>query len=87
MFLTITSIGLNIAYNKSTEQYPGNYGGGTSEKAVDGHKKYSFAADDCVHTNWYTSTTEAWWRVDLGDTYKLTGIKIYNRDQARMFVL
>jgi len=86
-YLFIAPIGQNIAYKKSTEQFPDNFGNGTSDKAVDGHKQYTYAADLCAHTNWYTWTTEAWWRVDLGDTYRLTGVKIHNRNEARMFVL
>jgi len=80
--------GPNIALNKVTEQHPGDYDIGTSDKAVDGNTgdPNSFTILVCAHTDWNASTTEAWWRVDLGDTYRLTGIKIYNRDQARMFM-
>ena len=80
--------GPNIALNKVTEQHPGVYATGTSDKAVDGKtgKPMTYTINECSHTDWNTSTPEAWWRVDLGDTYRLTGIKIYNRDQARMFM-
>jgi len=86
-YLSIASIGLNIASNKATEQFPDNFGGGTSDKAVDGYKRHALSADMCAHTNWFASTTVAWWRVDLGDWYILTGVKIFNRDQAGMFLL
>jgi len=84
-YFPIASTGPNIALNKTTEQYPGVFGGGISDNAVDGNRAHTHMATLCAHTNWNTSITEAWWRVDLDDTFKLTGIKIYNRNQERMF--
>ena len=78
--------GPNIALNKVTEQHPGDYGNGTSDKAVDGNTGDPKYYTICAHTNWNASTPEAWWRVNLGDTYRLTGIKIHNRNQSRMFM-
>jgi len=84
--LPIALTGPNIAFSKSTYQYPGVLGDGKSNKAVDGDTTHSgsVTCTDCAHTDLYnTGATETWWRVDLGDTYRLTGIKIYNRDRRR----
>ena len=83
-YFPIASTGPNIALNKTTEQSPGVYGDGTSDKAVDGNRAHTIDASKCTHTDWYKSTTEAWWRVDLDDTFRLTGVKIYNRNQECM---
>jgi len=75
-------------FSKDTEQFPGAYLNGTSDKAVDGDTTNSFNASKCAHTEWNTWNTEAWWSVDLGDTYKITGIKIYNRERnSKLFLL
>ena len=84
--LYIASTEPNIARNKATEQYPMIYDRGTSDKAVDGKTANTDFAIYCAHTDWNTWTTEAWWRVDLGDTYRLTGIKIYNRNRIGTFM-
>jgi len=73
--------GPNIALGKDTEQFPGAYLKGTSDNAVNGDTTNTLDVSKCAHTDWNSSITEAWWRVDLGDTYKITGIKIYNRDR------
>jgi len=76
--------GPNIALYKMTEQYPGYIKRGTSYNAVNGNTTNSGLNNLCAQTDWNnTGATEAWWRVDLGDTFKLTGIKIYNRDRKR----
>ena len=55
---------------------------GTSDKAVDGVTRHSEHAFECAHTDWNASLyTEAWWGIDLGDNYIMTGIKIYNRER------
>ena len=82
-----TSTGPNIALGKDTEQFPGAHENGTSDKAVDGDTTNSYDAPRCAHTEWNTWNTAAWWRVDLGDSYKITGIKIYNRDRDSMLFL
>ena len=78
--------GRNIALGKDTEQFPGAFTNGTSDKAVNGDTTHYSFADHCAHTEWNTSILEAWWRVDLGDTYNITGIKIYNRDRDSKFL-
>jgi len=77
--------GPNIAIGKPTDQYPGVLDNGTPEKAVDGVKGNSWNATDCAHTQQGNMTDRAWWTVDLGDEYRVTGIKIFNRDKKRKF--
>jgi len=85
---TLVSIkGPNIALNKPTEQYPGKYQNGTSDKAVDGITEHSSFASECAHTYWVDTSSASWWRVDLGDAVRIIGIKIYNRDRYSMCLL
>jgi len=79
--LSPLSTGPNIALGKDTEQFPGAFENGISGNAVNGNTTNTHIASQCAHTEWNSSITEAWWRVDLGDAYKITGIKIYNRNQ------
>ena len=59
------------------------YENGTPDKAVDGVKENSGAGGVCANTNQGNTTHRAWWKVDLGDEYRVTGIKIFNRDKQR----
>ena len=74
-------LGTNIALNKSATQGPGIYAGQTADKAVDGNTTNKNDGR-CAHTTEGNTTTRAWWQVDLGDTYRITGVKIYNRDKS-----
>jgi len=59
-----------------------------SSNAVNGEAVNTNFAYHCAHTEWNSSFTEAWWRVDLGEAYNLTGIKIYNRNRVgNLFLL
>jgi len=78
--------GPNIALGKPTDQYPSVFHYGASAKAVDGVKENSWNASECAHTDQGNVTDRAWWSVDLGDVYRVTGIKIVNRDNKRKFV-
>jgi hypothetical protein len=49
--------------------------GGSSSRAVDGNRDGTFSNNSVTHTN----NSQAWWRVDLGATKKITWIDIYNR--------
>ena len=54
---------------------------------MDGLTHKSEHAYQCAHTDWNASLyTEAWWGIDLGDYYRVTGIKIYNRERICKFV-
>jgi len=58
---------------------------GTPDKAVDGVTEHSGRGGVCAHTEQGNVTDRAWWTVDLGDEYRVTGIKIFNRNQQRKF--
>jgi len=64
--------GPNIALYKQTQQSSVAHGG-TSDKGVDGKRETKFAPE-CVYTGQYDG---AWWRVDLGAEYTVTGVKMY----------
>ena len=52
---------------------------------MDGVTENSGDANDCAHTKQGNVADRAWWTVDLSDEYRVTGIKIVNRDQTRKF--
>jgi len=54
--------------------------------AVDGNLTMFADERTCAHTTEGTATAPAWWQVDLGDGYRITGIKIYNRQRNSMYV-
>jgi len=78
--------GPNIAFGNPTRQYPGVFDNGTPDKAVDGVKENGGASGVCAHTGQGNATHRAWWTVDLGDEYRVTGIKIVNRDLNSKFL-
>jgi len=65
--------GPNIARHKQTQQSSVS-GDGTSDKGVDGRRENE-GAPECVLTYWHNDG--AWWRVDLGAEYTVTGVKMY----------
>ena len=73
-------LGPNIALNKSATQGPGTENSMTADKAVNNDTTNNNDGR-CTHTTKGTTSNPAWWQVDLGDTYRITGIKIYNRDR------
>ncbi len=64
----------NVAYHKPTAQ-TADWGGYTSDRAVDGITDDSCAA---------SSGTDAWWRVDLGELHRIYSVTLYT--QASEFV-
>ncbi len=58
----------NVAYNKSTVQ-TADYSYYTSDRAVDGITDYPRCAG--------TVADEAWWRVDLGQLYRIYSVTVY----------
>jgi len=66
---------------KPASQHPGTYLKGSASKAVDGDTRNFDSGNMCAHTKQGTQWVPAWWSVDLGDTFNLTGIMIYNRNQ------
>ena len=73
--------GPNIAFGKSASQGPGTFVNMTADNAVNNETNDINNGDPriCSHTTWGSTTIPAWWQVDLDDTYRLTGIRIYNR--------
>ncbi|MCE7990242.1 MAG: DUF1929 domain-containing protein [Caldilinea sp. CFX5] len=65
----------NLARGKSATQ-SSTYGGANASRAVDGNTNGTFSAGSVTHTNY---NTNAWWQVNLGATYQLDSIQLWNR--------
>ena len=65
----------NLARSKSATQSSTNSGASAS-RAVDGNTNGTFSAGSVTHTNY---DTNAWWQVNLGATYQLDSIQLWNR--------
>ena len=65
----------NLARGKSTQQSFTAFAGHAS-RAVDGKKTTACGSNSCTHT---VKERNTWWKVDLGDDYKVGMIKITNR--------
>jgi len=72
--------GPNIALYKTATQGPGVWTNGTADKAVDGYPSREADQGMCAHTN-DAPSSQSWWSVDLGDAYRITGVKIGNRER------
>ncbi|XP_071097876.1 laminin subunit alpha-5-like [Haliotis cracherodii] len=73
----------NIARGKSTSQSSElqGYGGPfPSDKAVDGSTDQTLQHGSCTHTG-DTTSTGAWWRVDINTTLEIRRMRIYLRRQ------
>uniref|UniRef100_A0A8C6XXR5 Fucolectin tachylectin-4 pentraxin-1 domain-containing protein n=1 Tax=Naja naja TaxID=35670 RepID=A0A8C6XXR5_NAJNA len=71
----------NLAFRKPTYQssiYP-NIHGGPSEKAVDGDCQGGWTHGSCTHTK---LERNPWWRVDLGESYKIFAVVVKNRQDC-----
>jgi len=73
-------LGPNIALYKMASQGPGVWVNGTADKAVDGNPSREADQNMCAHTD-DAPSSQSWWTVDLGDAYRITGIKIRNRER------
>ena len=74
----------NVARYKSSRQSSTQPPLGTGEtlvasKANDGDKRRSLPGGSCSHTS-ADGQTRAWWQVDLGTPYAVSGISITPRD-------
>jgi YVTN family beta-propeller protein len=65
----------NLAKGKSSSQSSTAYSA-SAGRAVDGNVNGVFNQNSVTHTN---STANAWWQVDLGASYLLSAITLYNR--------
>ena len=48
-----------------------------ASNAVDGNDNPAYDGQSCTHT---LDDSTAWWVVDLGNSYKITGVSLVNRD-------
>ncbi|MCG8501719.1 MAG: Ig-like domain-containing protein, partial [Firmicutes bacterium] len=76
--VTVTSSSslTNVALNKSTSQSSTGWGG-LAERAVDGNTSGVWSEGSVTHTD--VTEPERWWQVDLGQSYTISEIKIWNR--------
>jgi len=72
--------GPNIALHKPTQQ--SSVDNSRSDKGVDGRRGNEFTPE-CVYTAWHYDDW-AWWRVDLGAEYTVTGVKMYTHGEGCM---
>jgi len=74
-------LGLNVARGKLATQGPATFNHQTPNRAVDGASAYN-NDDFCSYTTQGNTDNPAWWQVDLGDTYRVKVIRIYNMDPS-----
>jgi len=77
------STGPNIALQRNATQGPDTMGIQFAKLAVDGNLDMLNNGKTCTHTTQGNASSPGWWRVDLGDSYRITGINIYNRDISK----
>ena len=69
----------NIAFNKDAVQSSTRAAGGEASRAVDGNTNTNWSSNSVTHTN---QQSNPWWRVDLGKSYDISKINIYNRAEV-----
>jgi len=74
--LTQANAEVNLALGRPAWQ-SSVQGGGVPGKAVDGNTDGAWSQNTCTQTN--MTDPDPWWAVDLGGTYELSSIVIYNR--------
>ncbi len=78
VIISITGQGLikeNLAYLKPATQSTTNHGG-VASRAVDGNTNGNYNNASVTHT---TNSINPWWRVDLGQSFDLDSIRVFNR--------
>jgi hypothetical protein len=78
--VTIVFTATNVAVGKASSQ-SSTSSGGVSGRAVDGNPNANWAGSSCTHTD---SETNPWWVVDLGESYDISKVVIYNRNPNGM---
>ena len=73
--LAMEPVAENLATGKKTSQSSTRYGG-DSKRAVDGKTTSNYFSLSCSHT---ANTLKPWWKVDLGQRYLVSNVKITNR--------
>lgn len=74
----IFSAFVNLALHKPAYQSSTSWNG-TADLAVDGDTTKNYFKGSCTHT---ASDYYAWWTVDLQHEYRITKVKIHERDDA-----
>ena len=74
-------LGVNVALGKPAQQST-VFGNFDAYLAVDGDatNKAQMDQNSCIHTSDAPGTTQAWWRVNLGQFYTVTMISITTRN-------
>ena len=54
---------------------------GESDRAVDDETDGNYWSGSCSHTN----DEDPWWAVDLGNTYEVTSVVVFNRETYSEF--
>jgi len=65
----------NLAQGRTASQ-SSTYASAGANRAVDGNTNGNYSAGSVTHTN---RSTNAWWQVDLGASYALDSIQLWNR--------
>lgn len=65
----------NLAQGKASSQ-SSTANGGLASRAVDGNTNGAWSANSVTHTS---NSANAWWQVNLGNTYALNSIVLWNR--------
>jgi len=76
---------MNVALHKPAIHHPGTLRQYIATNAVDGKSinvNGPFSTTTCSHTSMNPEDEPDWWRVDLGESYRISGIKIYNRERV-----
>ena len=80
IFVDMTPNTTNLALNKSAQQSSVTHNG-SANRAVDGSTDGAYYNGSVTHT---ASTVNPYWQVDLGATYSIGSIKIWNRTDVAM---
>ncbi|CAM4630546.1 unnamed protein product [Leuciscus chuanchicus] len=75
---TPTSSSRNLALGATVVQ-SSTWDQGVAQNAVDGNRDSNWYHVSCTHTN---ADRDPWWRVDLGEIYKVNRVSITNRGDA-----
>ncbi|XP_077989192.1 uncharacterized protein LOC144443540 [Glandiceps talaboti] len=69
---------VNVAVGKIASQ-SSNYNNNNPYRAIDGNTNSNWNGNSCSHTN---NNQNAWWQVDLGDSYPVYQVIVYNRQDC-----
>jgi len=72
------SLGSNVAVGKTASQSSTGWDG-SADRAVDGNTDGDYANGSVTHTQY---DVNAWWQVDLGGSYQIDAIEIWDRTDA-----